>query len=1466
MKIGHFTLSFVDLAIPLSGLDIEIVRTYDSRRKDELLDFGYGWSLDIRQGSYQNNRPPGDGWQIVNPGGPFGLPCSQTIETKSHLTTVRLSDQEIYRFRLSLIETAILLEGCQARAVFEWVDGPLPGTTLEVLGDNRVIYENGSDRLIHQDNLELFEPDDVKLTTRDGRIFHLNLSTGVTHLQDLNGNAVDITVDGITHSSGVGIDFDRDSTGRIQEIVDLRGNSNAYAYDGAGDLVRHTDRVGGETRFVYRDHDLRDIHNALGVRAVRTEYDKDGRMVRSIDADGKVIELSHDLENSQEIVTNRLGQSRLLEYDARGNVVREVDELGAVTGRTFDGDDNLLTEKDPLGRVTTYAYSSSNDLLSATNALGEIVQFAYNDRGQILRLTDPLGRITESTYDDAGNLLSNTDALDQTTTFAYDSSGNVIRVTDALGQFVEMAYNARGDVTSETDPLGSVSSYSYDSAGNRVSESRSRTLSHGSSETLTSSFVYDELDRVVSTTLPDGSVTSTTFDALGRVTSQTDALGRVARMDYDALGQLISTTFPDGTTQSQTYDAEGRMLTRTDRGGRVTQMAYDAAGRLISSTYADGALHSQTYDPSGQLIGATDARGNAIVYTYDDAGRRLSVTNALDQTTSFGYDAAGNQTVLTDARGHTTEFVYDALSRLASTTFADGTTTRVAYDALGRRVSETDQEGIVTRFGYDALGRLTTVTDALDQVTSYTHDEVGNRLTQTDANGHTTRFEYDQLGRQTARILPDNSRETMVYNADGTLASHTNFNGDKRNFEYDENQRLIRRAYPDGTEHLFSYAATGQRESATDSRGVTSYAYDSRDRLLEKQDPNGHRLTYAYDLQGNLESLTATVGTESYTTSYGYDVLNRQVTVTDPLGAINTLTYDANGNRAGLSHANGLLTTYGYDPLNRLELLETVNTASEVLQSYTYTLAPTGHRSQIAEGDGTLRSYEYDDLHRLKQDRVTDGDGVLVYQHGFQYDAVGNRLSQTIEEGEGPTVVTSTYDERDRLLTIGASNYGWNANGSLAARDLDRFEWDFDQRLTSVTLDDGTVVETTYDVDGNRVQTEITVADGLTATHQHLVDTRGLISHVVAEASLGSLETLYIRSGEELVAIYRPDLSERRFVHSDGLGSIRLLTALNGDHTDRYSYTAFGQPIQAEGSDEQPYRFAGEPFDQYSRLSYNRARWMEPSSGRFVSFDPFPAVGQDPIALHRYLYADASPASLKDPLGYFSVSSVNVAAAMSTIIGHTVRIASFAVVGGAIGGVDAWLGGDPVWPAVKSGAAFGAGIGIFWPYRVWRIFATVFVAISAGIGAWNSFSNRKPAQAIFRIGIALFAAKSAFGTKRAPSLSRADPAGIERIRWHLEFQVGRGAHKDPPNAAMIQRLVEGKWDAADRSFYRHEIHESHLRQRGMSQREAHEATLREFGEMQMDLYHPNVIQTYPQYFSEPYFARWHLQKPRQPLE
>ncbi len=140
------------------------------------------------------------------------------------------------------------------------------------------------------------------------------------------------------------------------------------------------------------------------------------------------------------------------------------------------------------------------------------------------------------------------------------------------------------------------------------------------------------------------------------------------------------------------------------------------------------------------------------------------------------------------------------------------------------------------------------------------------------------------------------------------------------------------------------------------------------------------------------------------------------------------------------------------------------------MQSYAYSLGPAGNRSRIDEQDGTSRHYQHDALYRLVQDRVTNVDGDQVYQREFVYDPVGNRLSQTIDLDGGPTTVSSTYDNRDRLLSSASATYDWNIDGNLINRTHGggvTYRWDDENRLTSVTLVDGTEMGTDYDADGS---------------------------------------------------------------------------------------------------------------------------------------------------------------------------------------------------------------------------------------------------------------------------------------------------------------------------------------------------------------------------------------------------------------
>jgi RHS repeat-associated protein len=171
----------------------------------------------------------------------------------------------------------------------------------------------------------------------------------------------------------------------------------------------------------------------------------------------------------------------------------------------------------------------------------------------------------------------------------------------------------------------------------------------------------------------------------------------------------------------------------------------------------------------------------------------------------------------------------------------------------------------------------------------------------------------------------------------------------------------------------------------------------------------------------------------------------------------------------------------------------------------------------------------------------------------------------------------------------------------------------------------------------------------------YLVDTSGGLSQVDAETDgNGNLTAYYVRVGDELLAVMRPGATagtwSTRFVHSDGLGSVRVLTDETGATIDQRAYEAFGTKNVEAGSDALPYGFAGEPFEPTSKLAYHRARWMDARVGRFASVDPWPRIVRDPRTLHRYLYVKGNPVNLFDPRGLESIEDESVTVAIIDVL------------------------------------------------------------------------------------------------------------------------------------------------------------------------------------------------------------------------
>jgi RHS repeat-associated protein len=1245
MKVGNFTLAFTDLNVAVAGLPFTLTRLYDSRDKT-VGDFGVGWKLGISDVRVEKSGKTGAYWQQqFTDLGVVAQFCLMPTQAASVAITFPSGRQ--YRF-VPQVSPQCQLQSENTAPDIVWVstsDPQSPSLKLVAAGSTSVFARDVANGVteLQDDNLNIWDPRQFTLTLENGTVYQIDQDKGVTQITDAGGNVLTVSPHGILHSSGEQVTFVRDGSGRITKITDPAGKSMTYAYDADGDLGSYTDRLSNTTQFSYvTNHYLDQVQDPLGRVPLRNDYDSDGRLVSSTDATGHTVLYSPNLANNVEQVTDRLGHVTLYAYNDRGDVTQKTDATGEVWNYTYDDRGNKLTETDPLGRTKKTTYDGANNPLTQTDALGNVTTNTYNGLSELVTATDPLGHVTTNVWGGV-NLEKKTDALGNTTQYSYDASGLwpslPLTETDPLGNVTANAYDNAGHLTQRTDTLGHVTTYVYDANGNKTSETASRENFDRSGAIITTTYQYDALGHILQTNknFLSNPTRSTTYTATGKPATSTDEDGRVTSYTYDALDRLVTTTHPDGTTETQTYDAENHRTSSTDAAGNTTLYNYDAVGHLVRTTYADGSSTATAYDGAGQAIETIDARGNLQWTSYDAAGRRIDTTDASGAVTKYGYDAAGNLVTVTDPLGRTTSFAYDAVNQQVATTYADGNADSTLYDPDGRMVAKNDTLGQSTDYAYDAVGNLVQVTDALGNITKYTYDETGALTSQTDANHHTTIFLYDlvtnvQIGRQ----LHDRSTEKRTDDAAGQVLSRTDFAGRRTLYTYDKMGRVLTRTYPDSSVVSFAYTPTGKRATMTDARGTTSYAYDSRDRLVKLTYPDGRILAYGYDANGERTTITAKFGSTSLTTTTTYDVAGRPATVTDPLGRIFSVTYDGDGGPTLLLYPNGTETTYAYDARHRTtDLANVESAASTPIATFSYVLDSEGKRIQVREADATVRQYGYDEQSRLTSENVT---GSLTYAKTFTYDVVGNRLTQTTT-GSAAATVNYTYDTRDRLTNENSTTYGYDVNGNLTSKSGEAtYAWDFENRLTSATMSSGTAVVHAYDPDGNRVQTSVTPSGGTAATTNFLVDTSGTtLSQVAAESdNNGNLTALYVRMGDQLLAVMRPAAGgtwSTRFVHGDGLGSVRALTDESGTTVDARAYEAFGTKNVEAGSDPLAYGFAGEPFEPTSMLAYHRARWMDARVGRFEGMDQAEGDPQRPSSLHKYTYAWDEPLGITDPSG-----------------------------------------------------------------------------------------------------------------------------------------------------------------------------------------------------------------------------------------
>jgi RHS repeat-associated protein len=292
--------------------------------------------------------------------------------------------------------------------------------------------------------------------------------------------------------------------------------------------------------------------------------------------------------------------------------------------------------------------------------------------------------------------------------------------------------------------------------------------------------------------------------------------------------------------------------------------------------------------------------------------------------------------------------------------------------------------------------------------------------------------------------------------------------------------------------------------------------------------------------------------------------------VTDPQNETATYTYDSAGDLSIFSHFNGIITTYTYDMANRLL------GAGSIVSNYQFTLDENGNWMHSSDTEPVA---------------ATPAEAAISYG----YNTLGNRLLSA-----GP--LTYTYDNEGQLA---------NASGTA-------YSFDYNHRLTGI----GSDTLFSYDGRGHRLSA---VRAGV-ATH-YIYDPWG---NLIATADASNNITTKFIYGRGLLAMSTS--AGRYCYHFNGTGSTAAVTDMNQNIVNSYAFDPFGQILAQQETIPQPFKFVGQygVVAEPNGLYYMRARYYDPTVGRFISEDPLGFGGGD---VNLYAYVRNNAVNRVDPNG-----------------------------------------------------------------------------------------------------------------------------------------------------------------------------------------------------------------------------------------
>ncbi len=1081
--------------------------------------------------------------------------------------------------------------------------------------------------------------------------------------------------------------------GHITQIQDFSGRIFQYGYDGAGNLTSYKNPLAVSspatqppvTYTYYAAEDGVNVNHAMKSyqlprgNGMTFEYYANGRAFRHTNSMGEVNRFTYNDFRRETMQVNERGFERRFFFSEYGVPLKIIEENGAEWTYAYDPNAplNRLSQTDPLGYTTSYTYDAKGNVTTITSPRGTTETFSNFDAfNQPQRIKDHRDNYSVLKYSGNGNLLEHirlkagvvpvipyTVDAGQVVSWSvntYDTYGNL-----QTGKQVRDIATMAGPVVSSTFDANSL----YPTGISRLGDKNGDGLINTSDPADSRSLVYDPLGRVLTGINADWHITHFTYDVLGRIVTGSDALGQTRNYTYDANGNLIEQKLEiEGTVWDKTswqYDLSDRRIEATDNAGAQTLSEYDPAGNVVKVTNPDGYNLSFTYDAANRAIKANDPEGNTVGTERDMSGKPRSLIDPNQNTTSYSYwgtDRNGQlkrktlPAIAGFSQGRAVEYDYDPLgnviseSRIAADASAPQTSL-TTYDELSRPVrvagaSYTDASlgaiRPVTRYSYNLLGLLTEIkagrtdaagtnpgADVVTVQTSFISDDFGRKLKATDALDHNTLFAYDINGNITQRTDANGQVTTFTWGHGHQLLTQNSSAGNVTVTRNPLGQPIRTETKAEGNASVLvaydvSYDAAHRPETIMDSRGPSlHYGFSPGGRLMSVEDGHGNQTNYLYDPANRLTGIWApNYGTISY-------------------------RYDAGGRLTEKWLPNGVNSRYSYNADDSLQQLVNRRTTLNIISQHTYGYDGFGNRkSQVENTSGVIvnYTYAYDGLNRL----VQVANGTPAQQEDYSYDPLGNRTAKTMN-ATTPVQSVSLFDAANQLLEV--------RSGSASGLLLQAYVYDAAGNLIK-KAEGGTVTRTPTDCTGNTVtglaynslnRLSQVSKTGL-ATEQYAYDDAGRR----IRKTIGATATNFAYMGPDIYAEYPASFTTPTalythgphmddpilrqggmgpnatvgYFHQDGLGSVIASSNESGTIAAVQRFDAWGNRVAGTTASVPRFGYTGREPDA-TGLTYYRARYYDPTVGRFTQWDPIGLRG----GINGYAYVGGNPVNFTDPNG-----------------------------------------------------------------------------------------------------------------------------------------------------------------------------------------------------------------------------------------